>query len=254
MIAVLLCAGYATRLYPLTRDFPKPLLPVADRTVLDYLMDSLAELDGLRAIHLVTNARFIKHFETWGNAWREGLNTRGIELVLHNDGSTDNANRLGACADLNLVLSRVPVREGILVAAGDNIFRFDLEPLWSRFRAGAHHRIVALPETNPDRLRKTGVPAFGDGHRVTAIAEKPLQPPSMFCCPPLYFLKPSAAAVLAEFVQNSPEADAPGHFVGHLCRIERVEAFRLDATRLDIGDEASYRRADRLLRAPCAPS
>ncbi len=248
-IAVLLCAGYARRLYPLTRDFPKPLLPVADRPVLDYLMVPLTALDGLREIHLVTNARFIGHFETWRATWRQRLDTAGIDLVLHNDGSTANANRLGACADLKLVLDRTGEVEGMLVAAGDNIFRFDLPPLWDTFRNGRHHRIVALPENDPERLQQTGVPIFGKGDRLTAIAEKPEKPPSRWCCPPLYFLKPSAAAVLADFLQTAGHVDAPGHFIDHLCRTERVEAFRLNATRLDIGDHASYRRAERLLRS-----
>ncbi|MBL0712606.1 MAG: nucleotidyltransferase family protein [Desulfosarcina sp.] len=250
MIAVLLCAGYATRLYPLTRDVPKPLLPVAGRPVLDYLMDPLASLEGLREIHLVTNERFYGHFETWHEGWFERLKAKDIRLIRHNDGSTADENRLGACADLKLVLDRVADTDGILVAAGDNIFRFDLQPLWSAFRQGPHHRIVTLPETDIGRLRKTGVPVFGEDDRVQAIAEKPDQPPSAWCCPPLYFLKPSAAQVLAAFLQTAGHADAPGHFIDYLCRRETVYAFRLKATRLDIGNKASYRRADRLLRSP----
>ncbi len=249
MIAVLLCAGYATRLYPLTRNFPKPLLPAADRPVIDYLMDQLLGLSGLREIHLVTNARFFGHFESWRESWCSRLDAVGIGLTLHNDGTTANENRLGACADLKLVLDRAPTPKGFLVAAGDNIFRFELPPLWAVFRTGPHHHIVALPERNPARLRKTGVPVFGDGNRVRSIAEKPQEPPSRWCCPPIYFLKPSAAAVLDDFIQTAGQVDAPGHFIDHLCRTERVEAFCLNATRLDIGDEASYRRADRLLRS-----
>jgi glucose-1-phosphate thymidylyltransferase len=262
MIAVLLCAGYATRLYPLTRDFPKPLLPVADRPVLDYLMDPLTVMEGLREIHLVTNTRFIRHFKTWGEGWRNRLETAGIGLILHNDGSTANANRRGACVDLELALGRAADPEGILVAAGDNIFLFDLMPLWTAFCGGACHRIVVLPERDAARLRKTGVPVFGQGDRVRAVVEKPEKPPSQWCCPPIYFLKPSARSMLADFLQNGENTDAPGHFINYLCRQEHVEAFRLDATRLDIGDEASYRRADRLMnvsrqkdrgRAPDSP-
>ncbi len=247
MIAVLLCAGYATRLYPLTRDFPKPLLPVADRPVLDYLMDPLTAMQCLSEIHLVTNARFIRHFQSWGDGWRSRLEAAGIGLRLHNDGSTENANRLGACADLKLALDRAAESEGILAAAGDNIFRFDLGPLWKAFRSGRHHRIVVLPETDNARLRKTGVPVFGRGDRVRAIAEKPEKPPSKWCCPPIYFLKPSVRSTLADFIQSGENTDAPGHFINYLCRRERVEAFRLDADRLDIGDQASYRRADQLM-------
>ncbi len=249
LIAVLLCAGYGTRLYPLTRDFPKPLLPVADRPVLDHLMAPLAGLAGLDAIHLVTNARFFDNFKRWRDAWRQRLGSRGPDLVLHNDGSTENANRLGACGDLKLVFDRAGHWEGSLVAAGDNIFCFELKPLWEAFRRGGHHRIVALPETNPERLRQTGVPVFGPGGRVKALAEKPETPPSRWCAPALYFLKPSAKPLLAEFVATAENSDAPGYFIDYLCRQTHVEAFRLKARRLDIGDAAAYRRADALLRA-----
>ena len=61
MNAILLCAGFATRMYPLTRNFPKPLLPVGDRPVLDYLMDQIAELPEISKVHLVSNAKFYEH-------------------------------------------------------------------------------------------------------------------------------------------------------------------------------------------------
>ena len=248
MIAVLLCAGYGTRLYPRTRDYPKSLLPVADRPVLDHLMTPLAALAGLNEIHIVTNARFFDHFKSWCDGWRRRLGGRGPDIVLHNDGSTENANRLGACGDLKLVFDRADAWEGCLVAAGDNIFCFDLKPLWEAFRQGGHHRIVALPETDPERLRKTGVPVFGAGSRVLALAEKPKKPPSRWCVPALYFLKPSAVPLLAAFLRIAGKTDAPGHFINYLCRRAPVEAFRLNASRLDIGDEAAYRRADCLMR------
>jgi glucose-1-phosphate thymidylyltransferase len=243
MIAILLCAGYGTRLYPRTRDFPKPLLPVAGRPVIDHLMDPLTTLAQLHAIHIVTNARFIRHFESWRDDWLRRLQSDRIELIVHNDGSTDNANRLGACVDLQLAIDRAGDCSGILVAAGDNIFRFDFRPLWPIFCEGEHHRILTLPETDPGRLRQTGVPVFGAGDRITAIAEKPQRPPSMWCCPPLYFLKPSARKALAAFIRVGRHTDALGHFVDYLCRTEPVYAFRVDATRFHIGDEASYRRA-----------
>jgi glucose-1-phosphate thymidylyltransferase len=249
MMAVLLCAGYGTRMYPLTRHRPNPLLPVAGRPVLDYLMDQLIALEALQAIHLVTNARFFDDFAIWATRWRQELANRDRRLVLHNDGSTSAENRLGACADLKLVLDRTERGEGFLVAAGDNIFRFDLSPLWSVFRRAAHHRLVALPETDRARLRQTGVPLWGAGDRVRDLVEKPARPPSNWCCPALYFLKPSAFARLATFLPSAGNRDAPGHFIGYLCRRETVNAFRLNATRLDIGDRAGYRRADRLLRS-----
>lgn len=249
MIAILLCAGYATRLYPLTRSIPKPLLPVADCPVIDYLMAPLAGLEDLNAIHVVTNRRFYGRFQSWRDDWGKRLVGRGVDVILHNNGSTQNANRLGACVDLNLVFKKVTVPNGTLVAAGDNIFNFDLKPLWADYRRNPYHRLVALPETSVDLLKKTGVPVFGHRNRVRAIVEKPAKPSSNWFCPPLYFLKPSAVAVLHNFLAAKGPADAPGHFINYLCRTEPVYAFRLNATRLDIGDEASYRRADQWLRA-----
>ncbi len=249
MIAVLLCAGYGTRMYPLTRHRPKPLLPVAGRPALDYLMDQLIALEALQAIHLVTNARFFDDFTEWSIRWRPQLEKRKRRLVLHNDGSTAAANRLGACRDLKLVLDRTDSGEGFLVAAGDNIFRFDLPPLWSDFRRGGCHRLVALPEESRARLRQTGVPLWGAGDRVRDLIEKPDRPFSNWCCPALYFLKPSAVTRLADFLQTTAATDAPGHFMGYLCRREAVAAFRLKATRLDIGDAAGYRLAERVLRS-----
>ncbi len=249
MIAVLLCAGYGTRMGSLTRNWPKPLLPVADRPVLDYLMDQLMTLDGLQAIHLVTNARYFDAFSGWRTLWQKRLENRGLGLVLHNDGTTAAEHRLGACADLKLVLDRTSGAEGFLVAAGDNILRFDLQPLWTAFRQGTPHRLVALAETDHARLTQTGVPLWGAGDRVRDLVEKPDRPPSNWCCPALYFLKPSAAPRLTAFLQTGIHTDAPGYFIGYLCRREVVVAFRLNAARLDIGDMAGYRRADRLLRS-----
>lgn len=252
MHAILLCAGFGTRMYPLTRDRPKALLTVGGRTVLDYLMDQLVALSGLQTIQLVTNARFFNRFQAWEKSWARRLQTAGKRLRLYNDGANRPDERLGACRDLKLVFDRLAQAQGFLVAAGDNIFRFDLHPLWHEFRSGPHHRIVVLPESDRTRLRRSGVPIFAEGEtdRVRAVAEKPSVPTSAWCCPPLYFLKPSAAPLLTTFLETAADTDAPGHFIDFLCRKETVWAFRLHADRLDIGDLDGYRAADRLLGSP----
>jgi len=245
--AVVLCAGFATRMYPLTRNRPKALLTVGGRPALDYLMAQLRDLAGLDTVAIVVNARFGRQFEAWQLQWRPRLQQGGKRLMLLNDGATAPANRRGACGDLAWAIERLPPAEDYLVAAGDNIFRFDLGPLWRDFQRGACHRVVALPEADRARLRRGGVPVWGPGDRVRAFVEKPAAPPSDWCCLPLYFLKRSAVPLLAAFRQTQPTADAPGYFIAELCRRETVHAFRLAAVRLDIGDLESYRLADRLL-------
>jgi len=247
VIAVLLCAGYATRMYPLTADFPKPLLPVAGKPVIDYLMEQIIDLPEITRIHVVTNAKFIEHFNAWQMKWRSAMASKKITLDIHNDGSTDNANRLGAAADLRFVFKQIAEPSKVLVSGGDNIFRFRLEPLWRDFLIGPRHYVVALPETNANQLIKTGVLALGKENRVLRLDEKPKHPVSRWFCPPLYFLQPTVWPRLDEFLQTSKNDDAPGYFIDFLSRKEKVYAFKVNASRLDIGSIDSYREAQEAL-------
>ena len=248
MNAIVLCAGFATRMEPLTEHFPKPLLPVADRPVIDYLMDQLAGLPQLSTIYIVTNDRFFNHFDRWRREWVQAGGPGAATVNIVNDGATANENRLGAVADLQLAIKQIGERSPMLVSAGDNIYRFQLRPLWDAFVGGDHHRIVALPEADKNRLKKTGVLELAADDRVLRLQEKPQRPASNWFCPPLYFLKGSVTAALDAFLDASPNRDAPGHFIAYLCRKQPVYASRLTASRLDIGSIDTYRQADRLLR------
>jgi glucose-1-phosphate thymidylyltransferase len=249
MIAVVLCAGFATRMYPLTRDFPKPLLPVADKPVIDYLMDQLVDLPELRVVHIVGNARFFNHFEDWRRNYIKKIQRKNLSIEIYNDGATANENRRGASVDLQLVLKSVSETSRTLVSAGDNIYRFSIRPLWQKFLDSRHHYIVALPERDADNLKKTGVLELDANGRVMRQHEKPEQPQSTWSCPPLYFLHASAWSKLDEFIESSDNIDAPGYFIDYLCQKEDVYAFKLNASRLDIGSVESYQDADRLMRA-----
>jgi glucose-1-phosphate thymidylyltransferase len=246
MIAVLLCAGFATRMYPLTRRFAKPLLEVGGKLVVDYLMDQVVSLPEIDEIHVVTNQLFAGSFDQWRRGWEGRL--CGKSLVVHNDGAIDNDSRLGACGDLQFVLKRVDASGGILVSAGDNVYRFKIAPLWKRFLQGETHYLVALPESDLERLRRTGVPEFGAGCRILRVHEKPRDPPSQWCCPPLYFLRDSVLSVLDTLMAQPENPDALGHLADTLCREETVCVFKVRSSRLDIGSLEGYRESDLILR------
>ena len=235
-------------MYPLTANFPKPLLPVADRPVIDYLMDQLADLPNLSSVHIVTNERFFNHFVAWRKHWLQSNLRPAVPVEIHNDGATANENRLGAAADLQLAYQHIGERSRVLVSAGDNIYRFRLRPLWDTFEHSNHHHIVALPEADEKRLRKTGVLELDADDRVLRLEEKPHRPATHWICPPLYFFQPLVAEQLDSFLTTHENRDAPGHFIAYLCRKQPVYAFRLTASRLDIGSMDTYRQADRLLR------
>ena len=249
MMAVILCAGFATRMYPLTRDFPKPLLPVADRPVINYLLDQLVEIPQLHAVHIVSNDRFFPHFEKWREDYLKSEPAKILPIEIYNDGADANESRLGAAADLQLVLKHIPDNSRILVSAGDNIYRFSINSLCQQFLQSRHHYVVALPEMDESKLKKTGVLELDAQDRVIRQHEKPDRPQSTWSCPPLYFLQASARSRLEAFLNSSPNSDAPGYFIDYLCQTELVYAFKLSASRLDIGSMDTYREADRIMRA-----
>src|SRR3954452_15604946 len=125
MRVIILAAGYATRLYPLTLTQPKPLLPVAGKPMIEYVLDNFAPIGGIDRIYVVTNAKFATHFQKWSDNYRATKSK--LDFTIVNDGSTDDTNKLGAIGDLNLVLSREKIDDDIIVVAGDNLFSVSLE-------------------------------------------------------------------------------------------------------------------------------
>ena len=247
MNAVILCAGFATRMYPLTKDFPKPLLEVAGRAVLDYLIDQIVGLPEIQSVHIVSNAKFFDHFVRWYDERQEESIFEGISVHIHNDGCTDNGNRLGAAGDLQLALNMIGRPGRVLVSGGDNIYQFPINPLCETFLQSKHHFITALAETELAKLQKTGVLEFAENDRVIRLHEKPARPLTTWICPPLYFFQPSLWSKLDSFLETPGNHDAPGYFIDYLCQQESVYAFKLNAKRLDIGSVESYHEADRQL-------
>ncbi len=239
MFAILLCAGFGTRLYPLTRDFPKHLLPVAGRPVIDYIVDQIVDFKDIQGLHVVTNANFFDHFEDWKTSW-----SGKIDITIHNDGVTSNDARLGPSGDLQFVLKRIERPSPVMVAAADNIFRFRLEPLWERFRTSRHHYIVGLSESNKEVLRKTGVPILAGDDRVLRLFEKPEDPASPWAVPQIYFFQPSVWQRMDEFHGNGLRRGEKEHFLDYLCQVEELYLFKTFGSRVDIGSTRSYQEAD----------
>jgi glucose-1-phosphate thymidylyltransferase len=246
---ILLAAGYATRLHPLTIDRPKALLPVGNRTILDRLVDAL-EHAGIDEVRLVTNRRFAPAFEEW----RAG-GARKRHVRISDDGTQTNETRLGAVADLALAIEESGIDQAALVAAADNIFAFDLGRFVEFFSRIQTDCITAHHETDHARLSRTGVVELDGAGRVTGFSEKPLQPRSTWACPPLYILERGTLPLVAEYLGDpTHDRDAPGHFIRWLVERRPVHAFRFEGQRYAIGDLESYERVCRLFSASEARS
>ena len=247
MNAILLCAGFATRMEPLTKDFPKALLDVGGKPVIDHLIGQILDFRGLDSIRIITNARFFKHFLAWGETRRGAITERGISLHIINDGIARAEDRLGAAGDLGFAVKALLRNDGSLVAAGDNIFRFPLEPYWDEFLSGDKSYVLALPTEDTPKLRKTGVLELDSDNRVLAFHEKPENPPSNFACPALYFLKPETLDLIHEYLSSPDARDEIGYFISYLAKHDVIYAFRAEGEAIDIGTIESYERAKRIL-------
>ena len=246
MIAILLCAGFGTRMYPLTKNCAKPLLPVAGKPVLNYLMDQMVTFPGLDAVHIVSNGRFHNDFHQWRDR-----NVYQVPIYLHNDGVMTNEARLGAVGDLARVLDSVGIPDGAFVAGGDNILRFDLRPAREHFQVSQRSLIISLPEEDLLKQKRTGILELDAADQVIQFHEKPQHPPSKWTSPPLYFLTAEALCEVSPFNNQFPDKDAPGHFIAHLVHQHPVYAYKINGRRFDIGSMESYRFADEiLLREP----
>ena len=236
MKGLILAAGYATRLRPLTDSTPKMLLPVGGRPVLDWIWDKLLEVRELDDLHLVTNSRYATQFEHWAE---------GREIVVHDDGTTSNDDRLGALGDVALVLERAGWEgEDVLVVAGDNLFDFSLADFVAFFADRDGSALAVYEHPVRELVSNYGVVELDASDRVESFVEKPANPPSNLVATATYAFDRSHLALLHAYIADGQSTDAPGNFVAWLHSRVPVYGFRFAGEWLDIGDLSQLRAAD----------
>lgn len=242
MNALLLAAGYATRLYPLTLNTPKPLLPVAGKPIATYMVDQLAAIPAIQRLFVVTNHRFAPDFK----AWAAHTSSRfSIEVI--DDGTDTNDTRLGAIGDVAFTLDQHPdlKQAPLFVLGGDNLVDFTLADLAHDFtRRGSETTVICLTrETDRQQLRRSGVVTLDKDRRVTGFVEKPKDPPSDLTCPPFYLYPPTALALIPRYLSDGESPDAPGSFIAWLHTRAPVYGHVFDQRRYDVGTPETYREA-----------
>jgi len=242
MDAILLCAGFGTRLGALARETAKPLLPVAGKPIVEYLVEQFAATGRVTDLWVVSNHRFAPQFD----AWRDGLARRQPDLRIEivDDGATSNDNRLGAVRDLAFALEQRARLGPTLVSAGDNLFDFDVAGMLDDHTVQPRNLVLAYREAYREKLRRTGVAECDTSGRIVGFAEKPAEPAAEWACPAFYILQPNALALIPDFLGQQPKADAPGAFIAWLVERQPVFAHEMHGRRLSIGDPESYRAAE----------
>ncbi len=239
MIAVVLAAGYGTRLYPLTESTPKALLPLQESSILGHLERKLANPRlGVREALLVSNHRFYEPFRRWAGSLKSPL-----RWAVLDDGSTSDDNRLGSIGDLLFAIRKRSLEDDLLVLGSDNLFEDDLVGFVDyALRKGA---VTLGAYELPDRSLATqyGVLTAGADGRITAFAEKPARPASSLISTAVYFFPRKAVGGVLEYVSSGQSSDKLGSFISWWVAREPVYAYRFRGLWFDIGDIASYRHA-----------
>lgn len=234
MKCLILAAGYATRLYPLTENFPKPLLKVGDKTILDWLVDDIDQSGLVDGYVVISNHKFAGHF----NEWAAG---KSQNVTVVDDGTSTNETRLGAVRDIQFAMEQLGIDDDLLVIAGDNVLDFSLQ----KFVRYAHDKgascIMRYFEPDRARLVKCGIVQVNADDRITGMEEKPAQPKSNWCCPPFYFYTKADARLVPAGIAAGCGTDAPGSYIAWLCTQVPVFAMEMPGKRYDIGNLESYK-------------
>ena len=244
MKVIILAAGYATRLYPLTLTQPKPLLLVAGKPMIDYVLDSLAPIDGLAHVYVVTNAKFAGHFQKW--AGRNRAAELQFNLTIVNDGSTDDTNKLGAIGDLHLVLTRERVDDDLIVVAGDNLFSQRLGDFGKFCRAKNSAVLGVYNVGSLEEAKKyNSIQLDADG-RIIWFEEKSKTPASSLIGIALYYYPRAILSFIRQYVAEGNDRDQPGRLVQWLYPRVPVYTWVVPGVWYDIGSKETLEEANRI--------
>lgn len=238
MINIIIAAGYATRMYPLTENFPKPLLKIGSRNILERLLDDIDSLREIDAHIIVTNHKFADIFKEW-------LSTTDYSkpITIIDDGTSSNDTRLGAVRDLLLAINQCGIEDDIMVLAADNILEFSLCNFVDFFKEKGTSVIMCHYEPELNKLQRTGVIAVDNNMKVIEMQEKPEEPVSNWAVPPFYIYSQKDLQLIRGCLDNGCGSDAPGNLVHYLADVSTLHAWRMPAGRFDIGSLESYREA-----------
>jgi glucose-1-phosphate thymidylyltransferase len=234
---VILAAGYATRLRPLTDDLPKHLLPVGGRPMLEWVLDRVSEVPEVDAIHLVTNSRFAPAFRRWGESH---------SVTVHDDGTTSNEDRLGAVGDLRLVIEEARLDDELLVLAGDNLFELSLPRFveWWRAKRQPSSAVPLHDVGDLELATQYGIADIDAEDRIVSFVEKPSDPPSTLAATLIYLLARDHVSLVRIYLDEGRSPDNAGSFLGWLARREPVYGYRFEDAWYDIGNHDQLLEAD----------
>ena len=253
MKILILAAGYATRLYPLTLTRPKPLLDVAGKPMIEHVIDNIAPIPGIDRVFVVTNAKFANQFQAWADGYR--ARKAKLNFTIINDGTTDDSNKLGAIGDLNLVLEREKVDDDLIVVTGDNLFSQSLDEFGKFCRSKDAPVLAVYDVGNLEEIKKYNAITMDNDGRITFFEEKPKQPQSTLTGIALYYYPKSSLPLIRQYIAEGNNPDQPGRLVQWLYPRTPFYTWHVPGLWFDIGSKETLDEANRIfadLKAPAA--
>jgi glucose-1-phosphate thymidylyltransferase len=242
MKVLILAAGYATRLYPMTLTQPKPLLPVAGKPMIEYVLDNIAPIGGIDRVYVVTNAKFAGQFQQWSDHYRAAKSQ--LHFTIVNDQSTDDSNKLGAIGDLHLVMTKEKVDDDLIVVAGDNLFSQSLEGFGKICRHKEAPVLAVYDVGSLEEIKKYNSITLDAGGKITFFEEKPKAPTSTLTGIALYYYPKTVLPMIHQYMAEKNNPDQPGRLVQWMYQRTPVYTWRVPGIWFDIGSKESLEEAN----------
>jgi len=242
MKLIILAAGYATRLYPLTLNQPKPLLKVAGKPMVEHVLDNIASIPYIDHAYVVTNAKFADHFQAWSDNYRHPQVRFKITIV--NDGGTDESNKLGAIGDMHFVLGKHQIGDDIIVVGGDNLFSNDLAD-FGEFCVETKAPVLAVYDVGDlEEIKKYNAIEVDEEGRITFFEEKPAEPKSTLTGIALYYYPRSALRLIHEYIAEGNNPDQPGRLVQWMYKRVPFYTWKVPGLWYDVGSKETLEEAN----------
>lgn len=238
MKAIILAAGYATRLYPLTIDTPKALLKIKGITILDYILEKVETIEEINEIIIVSNNKFYDSFKKWSENYKGKK-----QISILNDLSSSNETRLGAIGDINFAIKEKNIDDDIIVLASDNYFSFDLKEIYNYYKNRNSDIIIgSLAEQEILNQKKYAIADIDNYNQVIHLEEKPENPKTNIIIHAIYFYKKETLPLFNTYLEDGNNKDSPGNFPSWLYKKKPLYCYISEGTCFDIGTIETYNK------------